>query len=51
MNQEWVHLFSIVLKPAVRFEAIAVSAKEIRVSMEDPGIDTQHNLEPMVSIV
>lgn len=49
MNQEWVHL--IVLKPTVRFEAIAVFAKELGVPMEDSGIDTQDNLEPLIRIV
>ena len=51
MNQEWVHLFGIVLKPTVRFEAIAVFAKELGVPMEDPGIDTEDNLERLISIV
>lgn len=50
MNQKWINFFGFFLKPAVRFEAIAVLAKDLGVSMEDPGVDTQDNLESLVSI-
>ena len=50
MNQGWVHLFSIFLEPAVRFEAIAVPTEELGVPVEDPGIDTQDNLGSSISI-
>lgn len=51
MDQKWTNLFGFFfLKPAVGIETIAVLAKELRVPMKDPGIDTQNSLEPFVSI-
>lgn len=49
MNQKSIHLVSLFLKPALGTELIAVFTEYVRITVNDPRIDTKDGLELGVS--